>query len=163
MEISIIVAIAENYAIGKDNQLLWHISDDLKRFKQITSGNTIIMGKKTYYSLPVRPLKNRRNIVITDIAGETIDGCTMAYSIDEAVSLCEKDKENFVIGGGSIYAQFMKYATKLYITKVHKPFEGDVFFPEIDSNHWQLESNEPGPNDSNIDFNFSYLTYVRKK
>lgn len=136
--ISIIVAIAQNYAIGKDNQLLWHISDDLKRFKKLTLDHTIVMGKKTFESLPVRPLKNRRSIVITDIPGEKIEGCEMAYSIEEAISLFEKDRENFIIGGGSIYRQFLGHADKLYITWVHKDFEADTFFPEIDENIWKI-------------------------
>ena len=89
--ISIIVAIAQNYAIGKDNDLLWHLSDDLKHFKALTSGNTVVMGKRTFYSLPIRPLPKRRNIVISDVAGEQIEGCGMAYSIEEAVQLCRAD------------------------------------------------------------------------
>ena len=97
--ISIIVAIAQNYAIGKDNDLLWHLSDDLKHFKALTSGNTVVMGKRTFYSLPIRPLPKRRNIVISDVAGEQIEGCDMAYSIEEAVQLCRADEENF---GGRI-------------------------------------------------------------
>ena len=140
--ISIIVAIAQNYAIGKDNQLLWHISDDLKRFKKLTAGHTIVMGKNTFYSLPVRPLPNRRSIVISDVTGEKIDGCDMAYSIDDAISLFDKDKENFIIGGGSIYRQFMNYADKLYITWVYKDFEADTFYPEIDETIWKITEKE---------------------
>jgi dihydrofolate reductase len=140
--ISIIVAMAQNYAIGKDNQLLWHISDDLKRFKKLTAGHTIVMGKNTFYSLPVRPLPNRRSIVITDVAGEKIDGCEMAYSIDEAISLFDDEKENFIIGGGSIYRQFMNYADKLYITWVYKDFEADTFYPEIDETIWKVNEKE---------------------
>src|SRR5664279_2884229 len=101
-KISIIVAVAQNNAIGKDNKLLWHISEDLKRFKRLTSGNTVVMGKNTFYSLPIRPLPNRTNIVITDVPGETIEGCVMAYSIEDAIEKCESVNENFIIGGGSI-------------------------------------------------------------
>ncbi len=108
--ISIIVAIASNYAIGKDNDLLWHISDDLKRFKRITSGHTVVMGKNTFYSLPFRPLPKRRNIVLTDVPGEKIEGCEMAYSIDHAIELMDENSENFIMGGGSIYRQFMPLA-----------------------------------------------------
>ena len=114
MSVSIIVAIAENYAIGKDNDLLWHISDDLKRFKQITSGHKIIMGKNTFLSLPIRPLPNRISIVITDDKNDQYEGCIMAYSIEDALAKCEAGEECFVIGGGSIYRQFMPLADKLY-------------------------------------------------
>lgn len=142
-EIAIIVAIAENYAIGKNNDLLWHISDDLKRFKKLTSGNPVIMGKKTYFSLPLRPLPNRKNIVITDVPGEIIDSCTMAYSIDDAVAQMDADKPNFIIGGGSIYAQFLPLANKLYLTRVHQSFDADVFFPKIDFDEWEKVFEEP--------------------
>jgi len=140
--ISIIVAIARNYAIGKDNQLLWHIPADLKRFKQLTTGNTIVMGKRTFESLPVRPLPNRRSIVITDIPGEVISGCTMAYSIEEAVEKMEDEKENFIIGGGSVYRQFLPLASRLYLTVVQKDFDADTFFPEIDYSQWKTIERE---------------------
>jgi len=126
-DISIIVAIASNNAIGKDNDLLWHISKDLLRFKEITKGHYIVMGKRTYYSLPVRPLPNRTSLIITDIANEVIDNCLMAYSIEDAVNKMDTSNENFIIGGGSIYKQFMPLANKLYITRVHKDFEADYF------------------------------------
>src|SRR4030042_2288994 len=100
-KISIIVAIAENDAIGKENKLLWNISADMKRFKQITEGHTVIMGKKTFFSLPKRPLANRRNIVISDDPDDSFPGCEMAYSIREAIRKCEYGRETFVIGGGS--------------------------------------------------------------
>jgi len=160
MNITIIVAIADNNAIGKDNKLLWHISDDLKRFKKITSGHTVIMGKKTYYSLPVRPLPKRTSVVITDVADEKIEGCLMAYSIEEAISLCDPEKENFVIGGGSVYRQFMPHCDKLLITKVHKDFDADTFFPDIDDGEWSLEEKIDGPADSKLPY--SFLSYRRK-
>jgi len=161
-QISIIVAIASNYAIGKDNDLLWHISKDLQRFKSLTEGHTIVMGKKTYFSLPRRPLPKRTNMVITDVDGEQIDNCLMAYSIDEAIAKMEVDNENFIIGGGSIYRQFMTVADKLYITRVHKDFEGDVFFPEIDSKTWKLLSSEKITNDAQNDFSYTFEIYKRK-
>ena len=160
--ISIIVAIASNNAIGKDNDLLWHISDDLKRFKRITSGHPVVMGKKTFYSLPIRPLPKRRNIVLTDIKGEKIDGCEMAYSIDESIELMDSSQENFIIGGGSIYNQFMPLAQKLYITKVHQDFEADTFFPQIDLLKWKLvESTDMEP-EKEGSFSFTYEVYERK-
>jgi dihydrofolate reductase len=139
--ISIIVAIAQNYAIGKDNKLLWHISEDLKRFKKITAGHTVIMGKNTYYSLPVRPLPNRRNIVITDIQGEKIEGCQMAYSIEDAINKADSENENFIIGGASIYRQFFTIVQKLYITYVYSNFEADTYFPKIEDKDWELIEN----------------------
>jgi dihydrofolate reductase len=160
--ISIIVAIATNNAIGKDNDLLWHISKDLKRFKEITKGHYIIMGKRTYYSLPVRPLPNRTSMIITDVAGEEIDNCLMAYSIEDAISKMDPYNENFVIGGGSIYKQFMEYANKLYITKVHKDFEADTFFPEIPESEWKLTSVEDVIDDNQNDFTYAFEVYERK-
>ena len=159
--ISIIVAIAENNAIGKDNQLLWYIPDDLKRFKKLTTGHPVIMGKKTYESLPVKPLPNRLNIVLTDIAGEKIKECTMAYSIEEAISHCPDGEECFVMGGGMIYRQFLKIADKLYITFVHKEFDADTFFPEIDFSKWVLKEEEPHVYTDNNTLSFTYKIYNR--
>jgi dihydrofolate reductase len=161
--ISIIVAIAENLAIGKNNDLLWHIPGDMKYFKRVTSGHPVIMGKRTYDSLPRRPLPNRRNIVITDQPGETIDGCEMAYSIEGAVALCSPAEENFIIGGASVYRQFIPFTDRLYLTRVHKAFDGDVFFPELDFSQWQLQSREDHEADGQNDFAYSYEVYNRKK
>ena len=157
--ISIIVAIAENNAIGKDNKLLCHIPGDLKRFKKLTTGKTVIMGLKTFKSLPNGPLPNRRNIVITDKKNQKIDGCDMAYSIEEAVEMCNTDEENFVIGGGSIYRQFLPLADKLYITEVQHNFNADTFFPEIDYSKWKLISSKKITKD--VKYPFSYLTSVK--
>lgn len=161
--ISIIVAIARNYAIGKDNQLLWHLSDDLKRFKELTTGHTIIMGKKTFESLPVKPLPNRKSIVITDNKNETIKGCIMAYSIDEAIEKADPISENFVIGGGSIYKQFLHIADKLYLTIVHKDFEADTFFPEINFDEWEEIEKKENMTDEKSGLTYSYLIYKRKE
>lgn len=161
-QISIIVAIASNFAIGKDNDLLWHISKDLKRFKELTQGHFIVMGKKTYFSLPRRPLPKRTNMIITDIEGEEIDDCLMAYSIEDAISKMDSEDENFIIGGGSIYAQFVKHATKMYITRVHKDFEGDVFFPEFNTKEWKLAEVVDVNDDPQNAFKYSFETYVRK-
>jgi len=152
-KISIIVAVAQNNAIGKDNKLLWHISEDLKRFKRLTSGNTVVMGKNTFYSLPVRPLPKRTNIVITDIPGETIDGCVMAYSIEEVVEKCHDTNENFIIGGGSVYRQFLPIA--------NKDFDADCFFPELNTNEWKLISKEDCDQDEQNDFTYSYLIFEK--
>jgi dihydrofolate reductase len=157
--ISIIVAIAQNNAIGKDNQLLWHIPADLKRFKLLTTGHTIVMGKRTFESLPIRPLPNRRSVVITDIAGEQIEGCTMVYSIDEAIEKMDPDKENFIIGGGSVYRQFLPIAQQLYLTIVQKDFEADTFFDAIDYSEWETIERE---DHSEEELPYYYINLRRK-
>jgi len=161
--ISIIVAIAENDAIGRENKLLWHISADMKRFKQITAGHTVIMGKNTFFSLPTRPLANRRNIVISDDPDDSFPGCEMAYSIREAIHKCAYGQENFVIGGASVYRQFLPHAQKLYITRVHKSFDADTFFPEIPTAEWEIIEEENIRDDPQNDFTYSFMTYERKK
>lgn len=162
-QISIIVAIAKNFAIGKNNQLLWHIPQDLKRFKKITSGHQVIMGKLTYLSLPFRPLPNRKNVVITDTPGETFEGCTTVNSIQAALDLCNEQEESFIIGGGSVYRQFLPFCSRLYLTVVNKDFDADTFFPEIDINEWQLIEKEDIETDESLGFSYSFLIYSRKK
>ncbi len=162
MSISIIVAVAENYAIGKDNDLLWHISDDLKRFKKITTGHSLIMGKNTFLSLPVRPLPKRTSIVISDDPADDYEGCIMAHSIEDAVSKCPEGEECFVIGGGSIYRQFMPLADKLYITRVRREYEADTFFPEIDEQEWELTWQEEHVDEENNALPFTFQTYIRR-
>jgi dihydrofolate reductase len=160
--ISIIVAIADNYGIGKDNQLLWHISDDLKHFKQITSGHTVVMGKNTYESLPIRPLPKRKNIVITDVPNELIEGCEMAYSINEAVEKMDVGEENFIMGGASIYRQFFHLADRLYITRVFTQPEADTYFPEIKESEWELTEKSETYTDPNNGLSFVFMNYVRR-
>lgn len=143
MEIIIIVAISENNAIGKDNKLLWHISDDLKRFKKLTSGKAVIMGRKTFFSLPNGALPKRRNIVITDCKEDCCPGAEKVSSIEEALELVKNEDQIFIIGGGMIYAQFLPLSNKIYLTKVHKNFDGDVFFPEINMAEWEIIEQEP--------------------
>lgn len=159
--ISIIVAIAQNFAIGKNNDLLFHLPNDLKRFKGITSGNTIIMGRNTLLSLPKWPLPNRRHIVISDKPDDQFEGCEVVFSIDEAVKKVKDEKEAFIIGGGMIYRQFYPLAGKLYLTLIHKNFDADVYFPEINYREWQEESRED-LYDAKNDFDYSYLNLNRK-
>ncbi len=161
-KISIIVAIAANNAIGKDNDLLWHISEDLKRFKRLTKDHFVVMGKRTYFSLPTRPLPHRTNMVITDVPGEKIDNCVMAYSIEDAIEKMDPQKENFIIGGGSVYRQFMPLADKLYITRVHKTFEADTFYPEISPDEWKLVDKQDINDDLQNNFTYSFEIYERK-
>ena len=160
--ISIIVAIAENFAIGKNNDLLFHLPNDLKHFKKITSGHTIIMGRNTLLSLPKWPLPNRRHIVITDKKDDIFEGCETVFSIDEAIEKVKNEAESFVIGGGMIYRQFFPVAGKLYLTLVHKPFDADVFFPEINYSEWNEISREDFQDEKN-GFEYSYLNLGRKK
>jgi dihydrofolate reductase len=161
--ISIIVAVAKNRAIGKNNDLLWHIPEDMKWFKALTTGHTIIMGKKTFESLPLRPLPNRRSIVITDDPDDRFNGCKVAFSIEQAIALCNPVEENFIIGGASIYKQFLPHADRLYLTEVHKDFEGDVFFPELNMSDWTLVSRDDRPSGEKNDFSYSFLIFDRKK
>ena len=160
--ITIIVAIAANGGIGKDNDLLCHIPGDLKRFKEITTGHTLIMGRNTWYSLPRRPLPNRQNIVLTDDPCECLEGCESAYSIADSLSKVKDGNEVFIIGGGMIYKQFMSRADRLMITHVNKEFDADTFFPEIDDSIWELVEKEDHPESENNDFSFSYTTYLRR-
>jgi len=160
--ISIIVAIAENYAIGKDNQLLWHISEDLKMFKRLTSGHKIIMGRNTLLSLPKWPLPKRTSIVITDKPEEVFEGCEMVFSIEEAAQKCGSDEECFIIGGASIYRQFMPLADKLYITRVDKSFDADTFFPEIKSEEWKLMEKSESFAMPDGSFNYVFETYKKR-
>lgn len=159
--ISIIVAIAQNFAIGKNNDLLFHLPNDLKRFKQITTGYPVIMGRNTLLSLPKGALPNRRNIVITDNPEEKFDRCEMVFSVDEAIEAVKNEQEAFIIGGGMIYRQFYPLAGKLYLTLVHQDFDADVYFPEIDYSEWAETSREDHFDEVN-GFDYSYLNLKRK-
>lgn len=165
--ISIIVAISEENAIGKQGGLLCHLPNDLQHFKSITKGSTVIMGERTYLSLPIskltgtHALPHRRNIVITDNRDHTFPGAEVVYSIDEAVALAD---EAFVIGGGTIYRQFMPLADKLYITHIHHSWkDADTFFPEIKAEDWQLVSAERQEADALNPYPHTFAVYLRKK
>lgn len=160
--ISIIVAISENNAIGKNNKLLWLISDDLKRFKKLTTGHTIIMGKKTFNSLPKGALPNRTNIVITHNKDVEIPGCIMANSIEDAIKKCDENDEIFIIGGGSIYKQFLQFTNKIYLTLVHESFDADTFFPEINFNEWVITEQTDFSSDAKNKYAYSFITYAKK-
>lgn len=157
-KLSIVVAISANNAIGKNNQLLWHLPADLKHFKEITSGHPIIMGRKTYDSIG-RPLPNRRNIVITRQSGLTIPNVEVVLSLEEAISICKAENEVFVIGGAEIYKQALAYTNTIYLTTVHQSYEADVFFPELKENEWIETTKEYHEADekNNIAYTFSTL------
>lgn len=161
METGIIVAIARQNAIGKDNRLLCHLPDDLKRFKEITSGHTVIMGRNTFLSLPKGALPNRRNIVLSPDE-ETFAGCKTAHSIEEALALCVGDEKVFFIGGAMIYHQTYPLVDTLYLTKIHADFEADTFFPDICYDEWELLFSESHEATSEHPA-FTYENYRRKK
>lgn len=160
--ISIIVAVAENNGIGMQNDLLCHLSEDLKRFKKLTTGNVVIMGKRTFESLPRGPLPNRENIVLTDLPQEIIEGCTMAYSINDVVEKMSCDKENFIIGGGSVYTQFLPLANKLYLTKINASFSADTFFPDVNFDEWNVLEQQDVEKNENNDYSYTYYILERK-
>ncbi|MDR2886913.1 MAG: dihydrofolate reductase [Bacteroidales bacterium] len=160
--ISIIVAVSDDWGIGRDNELLWRIPDDLKRFKRLTVGKTVVMGKKTWESLPVHPLPGRKNVVLTDVPGERIEGALTVYSIDEALNVCRNDEETFIIGGGSVYRQFMPLAGRLYITHVQQCAEADVFFPPIDMDVWRVAGEEFPPAGEAGGIPYRYVIYEHR-
>ncbi len=160
--ISIIVAIASNNAIGKNNDLLWHLPNDLKRFKRLTTGHKIIMGRNTFLSLPIRPLPNRTSIVITDDKNDHFPGASCVYSVEEAIQHVEPGEEAFIIGGGMVYKQFLPLAAKLYLTLVHHDFDADTFFPEINYSEWEEIERTDNKADDKFPFDYTFLTLVRK-
>lgn len=159
--VTIIAAIANNNVLGKDNQLIWHIPADLKRFKKETSGHHIIMGRKTFESLG-RALPNRVNVIISrNLNYPAPGGCIVVSSLEEALEVAKNDTTPFIIGGAQIYSEAIKIADKLDITHVYHDFEGDVFFPEIDENIWTLTHQEDFKADETNPFNYSFISYKR--
>ncbi len=150
---SIIVAMSENYAIGLNNSLPWHLSDDLKRFKEITTGHQIVMGRKTYESIG-RPLPNRDNFVLTRNAKLQIDGINVIKSLND---IPNSDKKTFIIGGGEIYAQLINSCDELLVTKIHCEIDGDAYFPIIDLSVWSLINQSEKFTENDLEY--SYLTY----
>lgn len=159
--IIMIAAIAENNALGKNNELIWHLPNDFKRFKSLTTGHHIIMGRKTFESFP-KPLPNRTHVVITRQKDYHPDGCIVVDSIEKAIAVCPKDETLFIIGGGEIYQLGLPFTDKLEITRVHQSFEADAFFPEIDPNNWQEIYTEFNPIDEKHLYRYTYQTYVKK-
>jgi len=158
--ISIIVAVAENGVIGDRNTLLWHISEDLRRFKTLTTGHPVVMGRKTCESLG-RPLPNRRNVVIT--RSETqIAGCEVVHSLDEALTLFPADEEVFVIGGAQIYAEALPIADRFYLTRVHRDYEGDTRLPDWNPAEWRLVASERFACGAEYPYPFTFEVYERR-
>jgi dihydrofolate reductase len=160
--IILIAAIAENNALGKNNDLLWHLPKDFKRFKEITSGHHIVMGRKTFESFP-KPLPNRTHVIITRQKDYNYEGCIVVDDLEKAIAVCPKNETVFVIGGGEIYSQSIHLADQLDITRVHHSFEADVYFPEIDSKIWELTSEIFNSKDEKHLYDYTFQTFVRKK
>ncbi|KAB1068390.1 dihydrofolate reductase [Tamlana haliotis] len=161
-ELTVIVAAAENNAIGKDNKLIWHLSDDLKRFKTLTNGHHIIMGRKTFESFP-KPLPNRIHVVISRQQDyEVPEGVIVVNSLQDAIDFCKNDEQPYIIGGGEIYKQALPLADKIELTRVHDNFEADTYFPEIDTKIWKESAHKFHLKDDKNDHQFSFITYVRK-
>lgn len=160
--ISVIVAVAQNGVIGCENRLIWHISEDLRRFKAITAGHPVIMGRKTWESLG-RPLPNRTNVVVTRNPDYRAEGCTVVNSLDEAMAMFGAQEEIFIIGGAEIYSQAMPVADKLYITVVHADYEGDTVFPKWDRSQWTQTLDERHERGEKFDKPFSFMEFIRNK
>ncbi len=158
--ITIIAAAGEHNELGKDNDLVWHLPDDFKRFKQLTTGHHIIMGRKTFESFP-KPLPNRVHIVITRNKNYQKEGIIVVSSIEEALEKAREDSQPFIIGGGEIYKQSLPFAQKIELTRVHGTFEADTFFPEVDKDDWTLSNQEFHEKDDKHHYSFTYETWVK--
>ena len=162
MILSIIVAVASDGAIGRANDLLWHLPADLKRFKELTTGHTILMGRKTFESLPRGPLPNRRNIIISRSLPAQ-PGAEVYPTIQQAMEACASDEEVFIIGGGEIYRQLLPNTERIYLTRVQASFpDAEVFFPELDSTEWIEEAREVYPRDERNEYDTELLLLRRR-
>ena len=161
-EVTLIAAAGENNALGKDKDLVWHLPDDFRRFKKLTTGHYVIMGRKTFESFP-KPLPDRTHIVITRQKDYSPQGAVIAHSLEEALEIADIDPQPFVIGGGEIYALAIDSADKIELTRVHGTFEADAFFPKLDEDEWELISSSFHDKDEKHEYAFTYLTYERAK
>ena len=159
--LTLIAATSTNNALGKDNQLVWHLPLDFKRFKTLTSEHYIIMGRKTFESFP-KPLPNRTHVIITRQKDyEAPEGCVIVSSLEKAIEICPKNEEVFIIGGGEIYKQSIDMADKVELTRVHTEVEADTFFPEINPEKWKVVFEEQHSKDEKHAFDFTFLTYQK--
>ncbi len=167
MLISMIVAVAQNNVIGKDNDLVWHLPDDMAYFKEKTKGHHVIMGRKNYYAIPEkwRPLPGRPNIVITRQPNLELTGVVVVNSIEEALDKVKNtnEEEAFIIGGGEIFKQSLDIADKIYFTDIKSEFDGDTYFPDVNPNVWEEVKRVPHPIDDKHSYAFDFVEYVRKK
>ncbi|CAM2836008.1 dihydrofolate reductase [Flavobacterium frigoris] len=159
--IIMIAAASENNALGKNNELVWHLPNDFKRFKSLTSGHHIIMGRKTFESFP-KPLPNRTHIVISRQENYAPQGCIVVKSMAKAIEICPLGESVYIIGGGEIYNLGLPFSDKIELTRVHHNFEADAFFPEINPQDWEIVNSEFQPKDDKHQFDYTYQTYVRK-
>ncbi|MDX6181354.1 dihydrofolate reductase [Flavobacterium sp. Fl-77] len=159
--IIMIAAVATNNALGKNNELVWHLSNDFKRFKELTSHHHIIMGRKTFESFP-KPLPNRTHIVITRQKNYNPEGCIVVDSLEKAIALCPENEDSYIIGGGEIYNLGMTYTDIIEITRVHHEFDADTFFPVINDEDWLLVESEPNFKDDKHLYDYTYETYIRR-
>lgn len=160
-EIIMIAAASSNNALGLDNKLLWHLPDDFKRFKEMTTGHYIVMGRKTFESFP-KPLPNRTHIIITRQKDYLVPGHIVVDSLEKAIALLPENENSFIIGGGEIYRQAMEYVDRIELTRIDEILEADTFFPEIDNSKWQLIHEEFHPIDEKHFHQFSYQTFIKK-
>jgi dihydrofolate reductase len=164
MKLTIIAAVANNNVIGMNNQLIWHLPADLKHFKEITMGKTLIMGRKTFESIG-KPLPGRKTIIVTRNSDYYAEGCEIASNLKDALCKVKEESEVFVAGGGEIYRQVINlhFTRKMHITRVYANFEGDSYFPEISTEKWELVEREDKPIDEKNPYPFAFLTYKRRK
>ncbi len=158
--LTMIAAAGENNALGKDGDLVWHLPDDFKRFKQLTTGHYIIMGRKTFESFP-KPLPNRTHVVITRNKNYDKEGCIVVHTLEDALEIAKDDEQPFIIGGGEIYSLALPFAKKIELTRVHGSFDADAFFPKLDTTQWKLVDEVFHDKDERHNYAFTYLTYVR--
>lgn len=161
--LSLIVAVAKNNVIGKDNTLIWHLPDDLKRFKQLTTGKTIIMGRKTFESLG-RVLPKRKHIVLCKSGSLQVDDerVEVVKDVSELDKYIQDEEEHFVIGGASVYSLLLNKVSKMYITRINEEFEGDAYFPQFDEKEWKIVEQIKGPRNEDNPYDYDYITYEKK-
>ncbi len=162
MKLSLIVAMAQNRVIGQNKKMPWHLSADLKKFRQITMGSAIIMGRKTFEAIG-RPLPGRHNIIVSRNEDYTVEDCSVFQNIDDAVNSCRQQyQEVFIIGGATLYQQTLQQADRLYLTQIHRDFVGDTYFPEIDQNQWTIQQKILVEDDPAVDFSYSFILMEKK-
>lgn len=162
--LSIIVAIADDNAIGKNNDLLWRMPADMKHFKALTTGHTVIMGRKTFESLPNGSLPNRKNVVLTSMPKAQFTNCFVSKSIHDALDICKDDDQIFIIGGAQVYKHSLDIANKMYITRVHTNFpDADTHFPNVNWDLWEETERQDFEADEKNPYPYTFLTYIRKK